>query len=163
MSQPDHALTSHEFQTPGALSPQAVEVADVYFDRDLSLIEFHRRVFDEARATSNPLLERVKFLGIVGAIVNEFSTTRYPELARQVRHFGGPSDTHLKRIETSVAGLLAEARSYLREELTPALATEGIHLLHYTELEPRDRVEVDAYFTESVLPLLMPLGFDAAR
>ncbi len=132
-------------------------------DRDLSLIEFHRRVFDEARAVANPLLERVKFLSIVGAILNEFVTTRYPELARQLRHVGGSSEAHLKRVETKVAELLAEARSYLREQLTPALAAEGIHLLKYTELEPRERAEVDAYFTESVLPLLMPLGFDAAR
>jgi polyphosphate kinase len=136
---------------------------DSAFDRDLSLIEFHRRVFDEARAEANPLLERVKFLSIVGAIVNEFATTRYPELARQVRDCGGPSEAHLKRVETKLAELLADARLYLREQLMPALAAEGIHLLHYTELEPEARAEVDAYFTESVLPLLMPLGFDAAR
>ena len=163
MSQPQYAQTSHQFQAAGSLSPQTIDVAALSVDRDLSLIEFHRRVFDEARATANPLLERVKFLSIVGAIVHEFATTRYPELARQVRRFGGPSEAHLKRVDTKVAELLAEAREYLREELTPALAAEGIHLLHYTELEPRERAEVDACFTESILPLLMPLGFDAAR
>src|SRR4026208_85941 len=131
MRQPEYALTSHESPAPGQSSPQTIEVADLPLDRDLSLIEFHRRVFDEARATSNPLLERVKFLGIVGAIVNEFATTRYPELARQVRHFGDRSEAHLKQVETRIAELLAEARSYLREELTPALAAEGIHLLRY--------------------------------
>ena len=163
MSHSEYALTSHELMAAGSPSPQDIDGADVFLDRDLSLIEFYRRVFDEARAGANPLLERVKFLSIVGAILNEFVTTRYPELTRQLRHVGGSSEAHLKRVETKVAELLAEARSYLREQLTPALAAEGIHLLKCTELEPRERAEVDAYFTESVLPLLMPLGFDAAR
>ncbi|MSO55525.1 MAG: polyphosphate kinase 1 [Acidobacteria bacterium] len=124
------------------------------FDRDLSLIEFYRRVFDEACDTANPLLERVKFLGIVGTILHEFAITRYAELARAA---------HLKRIETDVKDLLAAARLYLREEIAPALAGEGIHLLGCADLQPKERAEVEAYFTESVLPLVIPLGFDAAR
>ena len=134
--------------------PSGLEVAELSFDRDLSLIEFYRRVFDEACDEANPLLERVKFLGIVGTILHEFAVTRYAELARTA---------HLKQVEAEVEDLLADARLHLREQLAPALAREGIHLLRCANMLPKERAEVDAYFTESVLPLLMPLGFDAAR
>src|SRR5688572_16167271 len=56
---------------------------DLFLDRDLSLIEFQKRVFDEARDDSNPLLERVKFLGIVGANIDEFIMVRAPEFEAQ--------------------------------------------------------------------------------
>lgn len=138
------------------------------FDRDLSLIEFYRRVFDEACDEANPLLERVKFLGIVGTILHEFAVTRYPELKKGLGAFFGASSEKgtrplFLRVEAEVKNLLAQARLYLREQLAPALAREGIHLLRCADLQPKERAEVEAYFTESVLPLLMPLGFDAAR
>ena len=138
-----------------------LDAAGLSLDRDLSLIEFHRRVFDEARDEANPLLERVKFLSIVGTIIDEFAVTRYAELAGgDVR---APRAAHLGRIDAEITDLLAEARSYLREDLVPTLAREGIHLLDCTDLQPTERADVESYFTESVLPLLMPLGFDAAR
>jgi polyphosphate kinase len=151
---------------------RGLEDGELPLDRDLSLIEFHRRVFDEARDEANPLLERVKFLGIVGTIINEFAVTRYAELAGTQwadsqplllpdRHLG--VSAHLKRIETATKKLLAQARLYLRDELAPALARKGIHLLDWADLQPKERAEVESYFTESILPLLMPLGFDAAR
>jgi len=115
-------------------------------DRDISLIEFHRRVFDEARDPVTPLLERAKFLGILGTITDESLVTR-----------------HGSAIKTQVQDLLEDAQRYLTEALAPALASEGIHLAEYGDLQPKERDEVERYFVESVLPLLMPLGFDAAR
>jgi polyphosphate kinase len=112
--------------------------------RDASQIEFYRRVLDEARDEANPLLERVKFVGILGTIVEEFAATR-------------------RTADPEMAILLGQARSHLRDVLVPALAVRGIHLLHYADLSPNERAEVDAYFEDSVLPLLMPLGFDAAH
>jgi polyphosphate kinase len=128
-----------------------------FLDRDLSLIEFHRRVLEEARDEANPLLERVKFLSIVGTIVDEFYVTRYAELVGKTR------SAHLERIDTEIGSLLSEARAYLRDQLAPALRGEGIHLVAYGELQPKERAEVESYFAHSVMPLLMPLGFDAAR
>lgn len=120
-------------------------------DRDLSLIEFHRRVFDEARDETNPLLERLKFLSILGTIVDEFAVSRHAALAET------------RESAAEMLALAAEARAYLRTVLTPALAATGIHLLRCADLQPDERAAVNAYFDESVLPLLMPLGFDAAR
>src|SRR4051794_26919836 len=120
-------------------------------DRDLSLIEFHRRVFDEARDETNPLLERLKFLSILGTIVDEFAVSRHAALA----------DT--RESAAAMLALAAEARAYLRTVLTPALAATGIHLLRCADLQPDERAAVNTYFDESVLPLLMPLGYDAAR
>lgn len=136
-----------------------LDVAGLSLDPDLSQIQFCRRVFDEVCDESNPLLERVKFLGIVGTIIDEFIVTRYARLARSRFDSAG----HLKRVEKEVSDLLAEARTYLREQLTPLLAQEGIHLVTCADLQPKERAEVESYFNASVLPLLMPLGCDAAR
>lgn len=158
MGQPAFALGAPYGRLPRAESRgqfrHQPKAADLYLDRDLSLIEFHRRVFDEARDKSNPLLERLKFLSILGTIIDEFYVTRYAEVV---------GTAQLKRVETAINNLLADARSYLREQLTPELAREGIHLLRHAELQPKERAEVESSFAESVLPLLMPLGFDAAR
>jgi polyphosphate kinase len=122
-------------------------------DRDLSQIEFHRRVFDEARDETNPLLERVKFLSILGTIVDEFAVGRHAALL----------DTSETAALSEMLGLLADARSYLGNELVPRLTATGIHLLQWPDLQPAEVLELRTYFQESVLPLLMPLGFDAAR
>jgi polyphosphate kinase len=147
--------------------PVAGVAGDLLLDREFSLIEFYRRVLDEARDDSNPLLERVKFLSIVGTVVNEFVVTRYAALVgqQQLGPFGdAPKEkAHRKRVAAAIKNLLAEARLYLRDKIVPALTANGIHLVGYAGLQLKERAEVESYFTESVLPLLMPLGFDAAR
>jgi polyphosphate kinase len=157
MGQPLFAGRLPQSQT-SVLPSTRDEATDLFLDRDLSLIAFYRRVFDEARDEANPLLERVRFLGIVGSVIDEFAVTRYAELAKK-----GTGTFFLRRIETEIIGLLTQARSYLRAHMVPALAAEGIHLVDCAGLEPKERAEVDSHFTASVLPLLMPLGFDAAR
>jgi polyphosphate kinase len=112
--------------------------------RDVSQIEFYRRVFDEARDEANPLLERVKFLSILGTIVEEFAVAQ-------------------RAVAPEIATLLDQARSHWRDTLVPALAACGIHLLPYSDLSSDERAVACAYFNDSVLPVLMPLGFDAAR
>ncbi len=88
-------------------------------DRDLSQIEFYRRVLDEARDETNPLLERVKFLSILGTIVDEFAAAHHADLLRK-KGTGAFSE---------LTGLLDEAKSYLRDALAPALSEHGIHLI----------------------------------
>src|SRR5689334_1226634 len=92
------------------------EPGTLYFDRDLSLIEFQRRVFEEAQDPSNPLLERVKFLAILGSNMDEFGTVRFPELKRAAIAAQGDADTsastHPHAVERKVNELMHEARQY---------------------------------------------------
>ncbi|PYS43182.1 MAG: hypothetical protein DMG14_01630 [Acidobacteria bacterium] len=105
----------------------------LFIDRDLSLIEFQRRVFDEARDESNPLLERLKFLSIVVCNFDEFEMIRMPQLAQ--------SAEHLDRLRIEIVQCMRDVRQYVRESLIPALAQERIHLLDYSELKPAERAE----------------------
>lgn len=131
----------------------------LFIDRDLSLIEFQRRVFDEARDENNPLLERVKFLSIVVSNFDEFEMIRMPQLAGDAAEAG----VHFDRLRAQIVQFMSEVRRYLHEALIPALGREGIHLLNYSELTSQERAEVDAHFMQSILPALMPLAFDLKR
>jgi polyphosphate kinase len=137
-------------------------------DSDESLIEFYRRVLDEAQDESNPVLERVKFLGILGTLLDEFVATRSlgsTEAGTWI--FGarrlGFRQAESERLQAKLCALFSAASVHLNDGVAPALADRGIHLLPYKGLQPKERADVDACFAQSVLPLLMPLGFDAAR
>ena len=115
-------------QGPAPIPPDT-DHSGLSFNRDLSLIEFYRRVLDEARDETNPLLERAKFLGIVGTSLHEFAVTRCAELRKESGAFFARRDERgtrplfLTRIEAEVKDLLADARSYLREQSAPAPAS----------------------------------------
>jgi polyphosphate kinase len=129
----------------------------LFIDRDVSLIEFQRRVFEEARDEENPLLERLRFLSIVVSNFDEFEMVRMPQLMQAGER------AQFDRLRIEISQCMREVRQYLRESLIPALARENIHLLEYSELTPRDRAEVTEFFTASILPALMPLAFDPKR
>jgi polyphosphate kinase len=139
----------------------------LFINRDLSLIEFQRRVFEEARNEENPLLERLRFLSIVVSNFDEFEMVRMP----QITQAGGDEDSETPvadpaghfEVRTEIAQCMKEVRQYLRESLIPALADEQIYLLDYSDLNPAERAEVDAFFKASILPALMPLAFDPKR
>ena len=150
-------------------------VADVadprcYVNRELSLLEFQRRVLEEARDPGNPLLDRVKFLSIVGSNLDEFFMVRVAGLLQQVEAgvIKIPPDgltpaEQLAAIRRSAARLMAATRQCLREELLPALADEGIRVLNHAELSEKQRTLSQAYFDEVVFPVLTPLAFDPGR
>ena len=117
----------------------------------MSLIEFERRVLEEAKDERNPLLERVKFLGILGRNLDEFVMTRGR------KWLASPSARALTR---KAHALVHDGHRVLRRALIPALAEAGIHLLDYTLLSAEERADVDARFVESVLPLIAPVSCD---
>jgi len=114
-------------------------------NRDMSLIEFERRVLEEARDHRNPLLERVKFLGILGRNLDEFV------MVRGRKWIASPVG---KRLTRKTNALLREGHRILRRDLLPALAGAGIRVLDYEGLTPDARAQLDRRFTESVLPLI---------
>ncbi len=123
-------------------------------DRDLSLIEFERRVLEEARDQRNPLLERVKFLAILGRNLDEFV------MVRGNTWIAAPCATRLTR---ALHALLRNGQRVFQRHLVPALAEAGIHLVDYAALADDERADVDRRFTEAVLPLVAPVFCDTTH
>jgi polyphosphate kinase len=116
-------------------------------NRDMSLIEFERRVLEEARDERNPLLERVKFLGILGRNLDEFV------MIRGRTWMASPS---AKRLTRKTHALLRDGYRVLRRHLLPALAKAGITVVDYGDLSAVERSDVDERFVDAILPLITP-------
>ncbi len=149
------------------LSQEDLNDPRLFINRELSLLEFQRRVLDEARDESNPLLERVKFLAILGSNLDEFFMVRVAGLGKQVDAgvIDLPPDgmtpaEQLAAIRKVAWQLMAEARECLRDDLLPQLDKAGIHILDYSALTDRQKESLDSYFEEVVFPVLTPLAFD---
>lgn len=141
-----------------------------YINRELSLLEFQRRVLEEAQDPSNPLLERVKFLAIVGSNLDEFFMVRVAGLKKQVdaKVADFPPDgmspaQQLAEIRKVALQLMTQAQETLKYDLLPQLKQAGIHLLEYAALTQRQKGNVDKYFEEVIFPVLTPLAFDPGR
>jgi polyphosphate kinase len=131
------------------------------------LLEFHRRVLEEAQDESNPLLERVKFLGIIGSILDEFFMVRVAGLKKQVAAGvvdlppdGMTPAEQIAAIRKIAFQLMVQSRECLRDDLLPSLNEAGIHLLDHDALNSKQKENVKGYFDEVVFPVLTPLGFD---
>lgn len=138
-----------------------------YLNRELSMLKFHRRVLFEAMNPVNPLLERVRFLGIVGMILDEFfmvrvgSLTMEPDGHKDQFYFENlPPREQLLAIRKEARKLIRDAQNYYYETLKPQLAEAGVHILGYGELNKSQRARVDGYFKEVIFPVLTPLAFD---
>jgi polyphosphate kinase len=142
----------------------------LYLNRELSHLEFQRRVLDEARDPRNPLLERVKFLSILGSNLDEFFMVRVAGLMQQIENgvqepgIDGrtPAET-LEAIRTEVGRLMSEAYDFLGDRLLPALSAANIHLVDLPKLDTEQRAQLDAVFVDKVFPVLTPLAFDPGR
>ncbi|MCJ7658288.1 MAG: polyphosphate kinase 1 [Anaerolineales bacterium] len=139
----------------------------LYINRELSLLEFHRRVLEEAQDENNPLLERVKFLGIVGSILDEFFMVRVAGLKKQVAAGvvelppdGMTPAAQIAAIRKVAYQLMVQSGECLRDDILPRLNEAGIHILDYDALNSKQKEGVKSYFDEVVFPVLTPLGFD---
>ena len=136
-------------------------------NRELSMLEFQRRVLEEALDERNPLLERVKFLAIIGSNMDEFFMVRVSGILKQVeaRFMGTSPDgmtppAELAAIRKSALGLYADAHQCFIKKLKPKLDKAGIHLMDYAKLSKTQKGKVDDYFKEVVFPILTPLALD---
>ena len=142
----------------------------LYLNPELSLLEFQRRVLEEARDTRNPLLERVKFLAILSSNLDEFFMVRVAGLLQQIENGvqdasidGRQPGAQLAAIRTEVTRLIGEAYVAYREELLPALANAGITINEYSSLHSSQQAQLQAHFMDSIYPVLTPLAFDPGR
>jgi polyphosphate kinase len=160
-----HANSAHTSD-----GPKKFRRADLYTNRETALVDFSRRVFEEAQNPRHPLLERVKFLAFVGSQLDEFLMVRvaglYDQIEAQVTEAGPdgiPPRQQLEQVTQRVQALLNETRRYFEHDLLPQLATEGIEITPYSQLTKAQRDAAADYFTSGILPVLTPLGVDRSH
>lgn len=144
----------------------AENVGEAFVDRDLSWLEFDRRVLHEALDPRNPLLERVKFLAIFSNNLDEFFMKRIALLKRRIgtevdkTAAGGQPYHRMLRVREVVSGMLAEQAQAFTDDIRPALRANGILLLEWDELTELQRSSARDYFRRMVFPVLTPLAVD---
>jgi polyphosphate kinase len=140
----------------------------LYFNRELSWLEFNRRVLEEAQDATVPLLERLKFLAIFESNLDEFFMVRVGGLQQKVQAgiaYGSGADRmpvkeQLERIGQNVRQMVEECYHCLLEEVLPGLEREGIVLRGPRDLTEADRRHLDEVFRREIFPVLTPLAVD---
>lgn len=141
----------------------------LYINRELSAIEFNRRVLYESRA-DHPLLEQVKFIAIFTSNMDEFFMVRVSGLKQQVL-LGinkPPADgltprEQLFAIHDTMTNLFQEATDIWLDNLVPQLFEAGIRIVNFDSLKSRQQSKLSDYFEREIYPVLTPLAFDPGR
>jgi polyphosphate kinase len=143
-----------------------------FINRELSWLEFNARVLEEAEDTSNPLLERVKFLSIFSSNLDEFFMVRVAGLREQAFGDGAPQDytpdglraiTQLQRVAKRTQELVAAEYRCWNDSVLPQLNKEGISVLAHDELNTRQREALDHFFRARAFPILTPMAIDPSH
>src|SRR5689334_10106150 len=159
--------TVHEYPKSIALPRQSR--SELFFNRELSLLEFDARVLEEALDDSNPLLERLKFLSIFSSNLDEFFMIRVSGLKEEMEHKvevspdGLTPAQQLANSRERVLALIAEQSRCLRENVLPGLEANGISVVSYNSLSRHEKERLEHYFTEKVFPVLTPLAVDPSH
>src|SRR5215471_13523495 len=140
---------------------------DLYINRELSWVEFNRRVFEEAQDSRHPLLERVKFLSIFETNLDEFIMIRVAGLKDQIAAHvssvspdGLTAEQQLRAVRQCLSPLIQEVRQSWRDELVPLLAAQHIYILDYEQLDTQQHAAMRSYFEHDIFPVLTPLAVD---
>lgn len=144
---------------------------DNYENRELSWLKFNGRVLNEARDKSIPLLERLKFVGITSSNLDEFFMVRVASLKDMVhagykkKDIAGMTATEqLEAINTATRALVDTQYSTYNRSLLPLLKARNIEIIQaHEDLNEEQAAFADAYFEETVYPVLTPMALDASR
>ncbi|MFK8186381.1 MAG: polyphosphate kinase 1 [Phormidesmis sp.] len=141
-----------------------------YISRELSWLEFNRRVLHEAMDERTPLLERLKFLGIFSANLDEYFMVRVAVTKQQIdlkiskrTPDGLTPPEQLRAISQRLRPMFTQTHTYFQSQLRPQMSRDGIYLLGYSELTPDQRDYLARYFNEQVFPVLTPLAVDSGH
>ncbi len=154
------------------MDAKTIQIGDpeLYINRELSLLEFNRRVLEQAKDGSHPLLERLRFLCIASSNLDEFFEIRVSGLKQQVAFAStqsGPDQMtpadQLRAISHTTHALVAEQYRVLNDDLLPALARADIHFLKRNEWNQRQATWVRRFFNRELLPVLSPIGLDPSH
>src|SRR3984893_14799128 len=141
-----------------------------FINRELSWLEFNRRVLEEAQDPTQPLIERVKFLTIFSSNLDEFFEIRVAGIKQQIESETSdvgadglsPTET-FNAIQRTVSELVATQCALWKNELLPELAQNGIYVREMAELSAKRAAWAHRYFQQEVLPMLTPLAVDASH
>jgi len=141
-----------------------------FINRDLSWLEFNRRVLQEALDKNLPILERVKFISIFFSNLDEFYMIRVAGLKEQVLADvieptidGLTPREQLIEIQQIVNDMLDEIHSLWANEIIPELQKADIYFKAYHDLNNLEKKSVDEFFNKEIYPVLTPLAFDPGR
>jgi polyphosphate kinase len=156
-----------------ASAPTPDPAPSPYLDREESWLQFNWRVLEEVDDTSNPLLERVKFLAITASNLDEFLEIRVAGLLQQIEEDLGSFQMvdvtgltltqRLERLGTQLHSFAREQAASWSQRLAPALAASRIRLVRWRQLSESDRAFATRFFDEQVDPLLTPVTIDPSH
>ena len=148
----------------------SLSAPSLYINRELAFLEFNRRVLEQAKKDTVPLLERLRFLCIFSSNLDEFFEIRVAGLKQQealgVTHRGPDNLTpaeQLRRITERTRELVAEQYRVLNDVLVPRFAAEGIRFLRRDEWDKGQRQWLKRFFNHELEPILTPIGLDPAH
>lgn len=149
------------------MAEEILNKSEYFFNRELSWIEFNRKVLEETADRTNPLLERIKFASIFSTNLDEFFMIRVSGLKRQVKSGINEvsSDGYTARdqrdeIFSLLCPMVTEQYRIFNEELIPGLAENGIHFYKYGDLNEKEKEKIEKYFDNEIFPVLTPIALD---
>ena len=144
--------------------------ATLFFNRELSWLDFNDRVLHEAQDPRTPLLERLKFAAIFSSNLDEFFMVRVSGVIEQIEAGVGPSTPDgfspsqvMEAIRSHLADSVALQHGLFQNELRPAMAENGVLLLDYEALDEDQKKHLREHFDASVFPVLTPLSVDPSH
>ncbi len=147
-----------------------LQPADLFLNRELSLLEFNRRVLEQSKDESVPLLERLKFLCIASSNLDEFFEIRVAGLQQMVElnpnqrlPDGITPQEMLGAISTRAHALVDEQYRVFNDVIVPALEKERVRFLRRSEWTQEQDAWLRKYFSDELLPVLSPMGLDPAH
>src|SRR4051812_5651135 len=158
-------------ETSGQTPPEKrFSAPENFINRELSWLQFNRRVLEEAQDATQPLIERVKFLSIFSSNLDEFFEIRVAGIKQQIESETSdvgpdglsPTDT-FNAIQRSARELVATQYDLWNNEIAPALAKQNIRIHHVAQLNAKRSAWARRYFREEVFPMLTPLAVDASH
>ncbi len=161
--------TSTETQ-PRSESGTAEFDGQLFFNRELSWLEFNRQVLEEAFREGVPLLERLKFLSIFSTNLDEFFMIRLSGLKEQIAEGiselspdGLSAAEQLAEIHRRLKPMLKRQATHLQQSVLPALAAAGVTIESYKSLGVKDKRRLDKYFRDNLFPILTPQSVDSSH
>lgn len=150
----------------------AIELNDpkYYFNRELSWLEFNRRVLQEALDERTPLLERLKFMAIFSSNLDEFFMVRVAGLKQQLEAGvtkltpdGRTPAQQLADISSCLRPMVEKQHQHFEKNLKKQLSDRSIHLIDYLDLNQEERTYLNQFFEEHIFPVLTPLAVDPSH
>jgi polyphosphate kinase len=166
-SKPRKEFTTHDILSSDISQRISFTDPQHYFNRELSWLEFNRRVLHEALDDRTPLLERLKFMAIFGSNLDEYFMVRVAGLKQQVEANvrkltpdGRSPQEQLNDISAVLKPMITEQHHHFETVLRQNMARHGIYLLNYADLSSAQKTYLDQHFLGQIFPVLTPLAVD---